>query len=500
MGFGRVGVPGKKSDQAAPDAHPARAAHSLTHRTMRVLLLWVACFVPAAAGAQVNWEYSPYSVKVWVAFGHSAESTDRLMEQIAETVSQRAYVVAGATWDVETVRCPAELRSAVATNVESITIDDVKAVGESVLKKDDKLFLLGVQAEMTCFVIKIRELDCRSRVWRPVLSRRLVQPERIPREAFAALADAFSPLVRIEIPKGRTAQVRIRAGGLITSDSSPSQIHDHDVLMPIIRRNDRVGEPMEGGIQVVPWTFMTIAEREGAVLQCNVHSFTGRPLGGRSSSRTVKLALVVKPRGQTTFLKLETRDESRLPLGGYEIRAKAPGTETETSVVVGMTDWRGMLEVPKAEKPLRILYVRNGGQLLARLPMVPGLEAESAAQVRNDDLRLQAEGFVKGLQSKVMELVARRHLYEARFKRHLDRNEVDEASALLKKFRTLETRSDLLRELRDEEQRTRSPDKRVQAKIDQLFKDTSQLLSKFLDPDTVRDLTAKLEKAQGSGN
>ena len=489
MNFVRVQSHGFSASQAHTVGQIANPSYLVL-----LLLLWAVCLVPSTARAQATWEYSPYVIKVWVAFDDSAELTDRLMEQIAETISQRSYVVAGATWAVETVRCPAELRSDIATNVDLVTVDEVKAVAEAMLKKDDKLFLLGIRAEMTDFVITVRELDCRSRVWRPSLLRRVVQPERIPHEAFAAVADAFSPLVRIEIPKGREAQVRIRAGGLVTDEASPSQIHDQDVLLPIIRRNDRLGEPMEAGIQVIPWTFMTINQRHGAVLQCRVHSGMHSALGGRSSSRTVKLALVAKPRGESTFLRVQTRGESRLPLGGYEIHAKDP--ETEKSELLGKTDWRGMLEVVKAERPLRILYVRNGGRLLARLPTVPGLDPELTAQVSNDDLRLEVEGFVKGLQTRVMDLVARRHLYIARFRRHLKKNEFDEANALYETFCNLETRSDLLRQLRDQEQRVKAPDKRVQAKIDQLFKDTSQLLSKFLDPDTARELGAELEKAK----
>jgi len=465
---------------------------------IRVALLWAVGLVPAAARAQATWEYSPYIIKVWVAFDDSAEATDRLMEQIAETISQRSYVVAGATWAIESIRCPAELQNDVATNVDLVTVDDVKAVAEAMLKNDDKLFLLGIRTDMTGSVITVRELDCRSRVWRPSVSRRVVQPARIPHEAFAAVADAFSPLGRIEMPKIREAQVRIRAGGLIIDDSSPSQIHDHDILLPIIRRNDRLGEPLKAGVQVIPWTFMTINDRHGAVLHCRVHSGMHSAIGGRSSSRTVKLTLVAKPRGETTALRVHTRDESPMPLGGYEIRAKDP--ETEKSELLGKTDWRGMLEVVKAEGPLRILYVRNGGRLLARLPTVPGLDPELTVQVSNDDLRLEVEGFVKGLQTKVMDLVARRHLYEARIRRHMKKKEFDKATELHEKFSNLETRSDLLRQLRDQEQRVKAPDKRVQAKIDQLFKDTSQLLSKFLDPDTARNLGEELEKAKGGSS
>jgi hypothetical protein len=366
------------------------------------------------------------------------------------------------------------------------------------LKESDKLFLLRVRADMDGIVITVRELDCRSRTWRPAISRRVVQSERIADECFAAIADAFSPVVRIEMPKGREAQVRVRAGGLITSNLSPSYIRDDDVLLPVIRRNDRVGEPLKGGIQVIPWTFLTITDRKGNVLNCKVHSGMRSALGGRSSSRTIKLALVAHPREKSTLLRVESRDDPPVPLSGYEIHAKDP--ETEESELVGKTDWRGVVEVPEAERPLRILYVRNGGRLLARLPMVPGLEPELTAQVSNDDQRLKAEGFVKGLQIKVMDLVARRELYIARFRRHLKRKQLDEAKALLEEFRNLETQSDLRRQLLQEEQRVTSPDRRVQARIDQLFKDTRQLLSRFLDPGTANELAQELAKAQQGGS
>jgi hypothetical protein len=132
--------------------------------------------------------------------------------------------------------------------------------------------------------------------------------------------------------------------------------------------------------------------------------------------------------------------------------------------------------------------------------MVPGLEPELTAQVSNDDQRLKAEGFVKGLQIKVMDLVARRELYIARFRRHLKRKQLDEAKALLEEFRNLETQSDLRRQLLQEEQRVTSPDRRVQARIDQLFKDTRQLLSRFLDPGTANELAQELAKAQQGGS
>jgi hypothetical protein len=291
--------------------------------------------------------------------------------------------------------------------------------------------------------------------------------------------------------------VRIRAGGLITSETCPAHVRESDILQPVVRRNDRLGEPLEGGAQVVPWSFLTITGREGTTLKCQIHSGMPSLLQVRASARTVKLALVGKPLWEHTELQLRTRGDPPQPLAGYEIHAKNPVTEKSTRI--GRSDWRGVISIPRADMPLEVLYVRNGAQLLARLPIVPGLNAHLVAEVRNDDRRLEAEGYLKGVQSNIMDLVARRELYISRFRRHLKQKELDPARALLEQFRTLSNRSDLLRELTQQEQRFASPDPREQTKIDQLFKDMRQLLSRFLDPGTANQLAAELDAARRPG-
>jgi hypothetical protein len=161
-----------------------------------------------------------------------------------------------------------------------------------------------------------------------------------------------------------------------------------------------------------------------------------------------------------------------------------------------------MLTVQRGDKPLQVLYVRNGGLLLARLPIVPGLEPVLTAEIRNDDRRLEAEGFIKGLQGTIMDLVARRQLYITRFRRHVQAKEFDRAKALLEEFGTLRTRSDLARELLQQRPRFASTDLRdrlEQAKIDKMFTDTQQLLTRFLDPGTAAELAAELEQARQPG-
>jgi hypothetical protein len=90
-------------------------------------------------------------------------------------------------------------------------------------------------------------------------------------------------------------------------------------------------------------------------------------------------------------------------------------------------------------------------------------------------------------------------LYTARFRRHIQQKQFDQAKTLLETFRGLENRSDLARQLDQQAQRVKSSDRRVQAKIDQLFTDTRQLLLKFLDPRTSNQLADELLRAQPSG-
>ncbi len=466
--------------------------------TAAVLLLIGLIFVgPRELAAQATWEYSPYSVKVWLALDAAAELTPGLAQRIGRVIAERAWVVAGATWQVDLAACPASLAADVARDPARVTVDAVGALDPGLVKQGDKLFLLGIRDELTGLTVAVRELDCRTRLWQPVVTRHVSQPGRVADEAFAALVDAFVPFGRIDSAKGKEAVVRVRADGLITGEQSPARIAGQDVLVPIIRRNDRLGEPLENGIQQAAWTFLTVAGRKGNQWQCQVYSGMTSPLGGRSSARTMRLALRAKPRLDATELAVGTQGANPAPLGGYEIYSKLP--EGEEAELLGVTDWRGRIAIVRNPNPLQILYVRNGGQLLARLPVVAGLEPLVAVQVTDDAPRLFAEGYVKGLQNRVMDLVARRELYTARFRRHIQQKQFDQAKTLLETFRGLENRSDLARQLDQQAQRVKSSDRRVQAKIDQLFTDTRQLLLKFLDPRTSNQLADELLRAQPSG-
>jgi hypothetical protein len=171
---------------------------------------------------------------------------------------------------------------------------------------------------------------------------------------------------------------------------------------------------------------------------------------------------------------------------------------------LGVTDWRGSIEVPRGDILVRTLYVKNGNQLLARLPLVPGDEHEVVATTIEDDFRLQTEGFVTALQGRVTDLVARREILAARFRKRLTEAKLGDAEALLEEYRGLESRDELLKEL-DKHQgqiadNDAALDKLTQARIAKLMGEARKLLlNKYLDPETKNVLAKELEKAR-SGN
>jgi hypothetical protein len=259
------------------------------------------------------------------------------------------------------------------------------------------------------------------------------------------------------------------------------------VLQPIIRRNDRAGEPKPGGIQVLDWTYLLVREPHEYLLDCDVYSAMRNPLVGRSSPTVERLALKVRPHGPRTTLQLVDRDRPPQPLEGYEMFAKKPlaedGGNANPSLRLGLTDWRGMIDIEPSDLPLRLIYVKNGAHLVARIPVVPGCQALQTVPLASDDKRLEAEAFVKGMESTVMDLVARREILSARARNRVAAGKLDEARALLDEIKSFQTKEDLEMMLASRQAALSSPDKRQQQRIDQLLAGTRSLLNKYLNPD-----------------
>ena len=188
-------------------------------------------------------------------------------------------------------------------------------------------------------------------------------------------------------------------------------------------------------------------------------------------------------------------------------KPSTPKVAGDPAELLGRTDWSGSLEIGQSDTVLRIIYLKNGAQLLARLPMVPGLEPILVASVPDDSPRLQAEGFVKGIQGQLMDLEAQREILKARFMMRIEEAKAlsgedqvakwKEAQDLLEEIKQLPTRDTLVRQLDvQQNQQIESPVKSVQARIDQLYAKLREALGTYLSPSMVNTLTNTLNDAR----
>ena len=485
-----------------PRLGPNRCGSQRASRTALVscLLLGLAG-LPAVANAQAAWEFSPYGVQACLAFENQPEFTPVFADRTRLELQSRAEVVFFATWNLDAAIANSKVAGQILTHWEQLSFDGLKAA-EPKLLTGDKLYLLAISKSGGEYFIRARELDLRTRMMGPTVERQCGTLQGIPLAAWDALAACFVPLARIETVSLKNVSARVRAGGLITDPASPALIQPGDALRPIVRRNDKTGEPTKNGIQPVAWTILNVVSRTDALLECSIASGYRTPIPTKGGNRIERLAVVARPRLPATRVVLRSRNKDPHPLTGYEIYVK--GVDDLPTQLLGVTDWRGSIDVPRGDVLVRTLYVKNGNQLLARLPLVPGDEHEVVATTIEDDFRLQTEGFVTALQARVTDLVARREILAARMRKRIKEGKLGEAEVLLQDYRKLESRDELIKDLDAQQGIIADNDalleKLTKARIAKMMGEARKLLlNKYLDPETKNVLAKELEKAR-AGN
>ena len=481
------------ADKPIPGVRPA---------LLGLAALALALLIPAArVHAQAAWEFSPYQVQVWLALEDRPELGGAFPQQMGGVLAGRAEVVFGSVWRMDVASAPAAIAADALTRLESVSSDTIAASVPSALE-NDKLFVVAARFTGSEYRVSVREVDGRTRQAGPVIERTAGQREAIPCVTWDAMLESFTPLAKVENVAEKQVQLRLRAGGLVTDPASPALIQPGHVLKPVLRRNDKSGQPAKNGIQPLGWTLLTVEDRTDALLTCQLQSGFRAPIPVRGSARLERLAFLAKPRYGSTRIVLTARSDPQRRLSGYEVFVKGQGKDE--TYLLGVTDWEGAVEIDRADVNFRMLYVRNGGQVLARLPMSPGFERELVAKTIEDDSRLQAEGFVLALQGRAMDLVAQREILAIQIRARIKEKKVDGARALLEQFRSLDTRDDLVRDLDEQQQAVVSDDKLTRQRIDKLFGDARNMLqNKHLDPEMISILQREVAAAPAtaaSGN
>ena len=426
------------------------------------------------AGAQAAWEYTPYEVHVRIAVASAPQLSSAMVPVLGEAVTDRAQAIMGAVWRADSAPAAGKLRNVLLSEGRALAADDIASAAPAADLAGDKLYLVAIRYQQNAYEAVVHEFDCRSRQLGEPVKRAASALELLPLAVWDAIAESFTPLARIEQVEQNHVMARLRAGGLAIGEDSPALLEPGMPLRPVVRRNDRSGQPAQGGIQSPPWTVLTVESREGAVIDCTLQSGYRNPIPARGGVRVERLALAIRPRHETTRLLLRSRTNPDKPLVGYEVHTRTgEGDETQS---LGMTDTSGAFEVPRAGGEMQVLYIKSGQQLLARLPVVPGQQPALTAKIVDDDNRLATEGYIAALANRALDLVARREILAARIRGRLKEGKVAEAQELLDEFRKLQTRADLARDLDQFRRRVATPDSLTQQRIDKLFADAQKLL------------------------
>lgn len=471
---------------------------ALPQPTIHGLLLYLALLsiIPAVSQGQTNWEVTPYRIRLLVALDNNPQIEALKKRQIETDLRFLLGSRIGAIWSVEAECATGNLRRELLDRLPSLLTTDLQ-MDDSQISLQDKIIMLAIQGTDTGFIVTGREFDCRARQWGSITTSHAAYADGISEAAFRAAVDSFSPIAQVGRAESKKVVVQMRASALITMQPSPADLSEGAVLQPVVRRNDQLGNPRSGGTGPIPWTFLTAVKRVERGWECRIDTGLRNPLGSRSTARTERLALAVKPNLAATRLVLHSKQEPTHPLVDYHIMVRDPNSEE--SISLGRTEYDGGLDVPSVENLLRVIYVQSGSELIARLPIVPGLAERTIALIHDDGTRLRAEGTVATMKGQLVDLVVRREITAGRIRRAIKNGRLDDAERHLDALRALRSPDQFSIILNQEQQRIESADSRTHAKINNLFSETRRVLREYSDRSLVESLESEVKVAQQRG-
>ena len=409
--------------------------------------------------------------------------------------------------------------------------EDQQIISPNILRELDKIYAVSLRYQGGIYELIVAEFDINARVRVLTTRRSFRNLETLPAQIFSCLAEVFSPIAELEyngLTDGKTARLKIRAAAMVADveAGSPIMMQNGDVLRPVVRKNDRNTQaPVYDGVIEVTWTYVFINERtvqedadlgvkrtNGSAKGQVISTFTmlRNPIAARRNTLQKKYGLLVRPSQNSSLLKIEANDRANYTLQGYNVYAKSPKINPEDegdtpTVFIGKTDWRGAIEVrqdvfenQKATK-LVVIYVRNGQEVLARLPIVPGYRPVEEVKLRNDDYRLQYEAFFVGFQNSILDFTVQQAVYKIRIEHHINKDEEEKARLLLEELRKIPSSVELNAVLTRKEsilQDDLNIDLNTKRKIESEFQKTRKLINQYLQGNDVdSNVLVELEAA-----
>ena len=474
------------------------APHNLHLR--RHMLRFVAMAMVTLCGRWANvtnaddrgWEFEPYRIHAVLAIDVPGGIAERLSSELPQYLERRVVAAIGPAWEFKLQIATGSLRRALLSGLAQFdgppTIE-LPADG-------DKLLLLSLRGTPTGYELSAREFDRTAGRWGMPLERQSGQTEMLPEQLFALIWQTVAPLAQLELDPSDNSRVVLnpRGGKLWRDASNAPWVEPGDLFLPVMRRTTRGGELAKDGIQVVPWTYIESVEVNAGKVVGLIHSANRNPLGARRRGRVEQIAIALRAEPSETRLHLVSRTNPEKSLAGYEVYEQNAADKSTTRI--GSTDPAGTITIAPGSPPVKMVVIKHGGQLLARLPVVPIAEREVTVPLPDDDMRLAAETRLAALREDLVDVVVRRNILMARARQKIKDSDLPAAQTLLRSIDELPGRSQFNLTLTSAARLLRSDDPQIQRRIDQLFAATQTVLTQYLDTRPISELNEEFRAAQ----
>jgi hypothetical protein len=466
-------------------------------KVLGVGLLLAAASIGLQTAAAVEpgkfWDQQPYRIEVTLALDAPGELADRFAAELPAYLERRAVASIGSLWQLHAAIAIGSLQQRALGDIESLTTKDLPKSESDIAGGNDKRILLSVRATPWGYELAGREYDSYVDHWGQTLRASTRQGDSVAEQLFALLARVVTPLAQFHLDPANDRQVILLPRGASLPHVGDFQwAAEGDVFLPIYRRTSREGELVAGGSRVVPWTFLELTKVDPQQATGRIQSGTSRPFAIRQPGRLEQVAIALRADVGDSVVCLRSRTEKDKPLVGYQVFAQNTG-EHETQLV-GSSDEVGELSVPPGKTTVQLLYIKSGGDLLARVPIVPGAVASIDVPLPDDDLRLQAAARLVALREDLVDLVARRNIFIARVHQQIEDKNYQQARQVLETLDELPTRAQFTQALDREARLHRTKDPQVQREIDKLFAGMQTVVGKFLDSQPIADLHEQLRQ------
>lgn len=458
---------------------------------------------PAAARADAAPppELSPYTVRVALHVARDATLDSRFCDGLAAQLAILLRSALGQMWS-SSIAVAQNGVEATPEGLKRLSDDDLTA--RYVAAGCDKALLVGIARRATGLTVAVREWDAATQTAGPLREASTFDPRLAAALAAELIVDAFRPLVVIGGVEGRFVDTAVRAGEFPPADPQAVPFKTGDLLVPFVRYYDRDRNLQQ--IRHLPWTYLRVEEIERGRMRCELVSAYRTPLAG-SRRRMELMAIAARPASDSTRLVIAPRGDTTNPLPGcrVEVLNRLPSADdpVEDRQLL-LTNRLGAIVIPfDAAHPLQHVIVHSGKSIVARVPLVPGLEQEMTLAIPDDAPRLAVEGALSVLEGELIDAVSRRSVLMARARRAARSRQWQEVDMLLEQLKAIPD-FDAFRarvaaiQLPAIQSARELGDRVAEARIRKMCADLQQVAAGHLDADKIREFRAEMAELRSA--